>query len=247
MTDARPLIAVRGLTKRFGKILAVDAVDLDVDPGEVLVIVGPSGSGKSTLLRCINGLEEADAGTVTLDGRTISAGDHAGWRALRAEVGMVFQDYALFPNLSVLKNITLAPVRRGRADPPAARAMAQRLLDRVGLADKIDAWPHELSGGQQQRVAIVRALAMAPKAVLFDEPTSALDPETITEILDLMKGLAQDGSTMVVVTHEMGFAREVAHRVAFMDRGRIVEMAPPGRLFDAPQEVRTRAFLSKIT
>ncbi|HSB69730.1 MAG TPA: amino acid ABC transporter ATP-binding protein [Candidatus Methylomirabilis sp.] len=246
MTDARPLISVRGLSKRFGRIQALDGVDLDVARGEVLVLIGPSGSGKSTLIRCVNGLEEPTAGRLTVDGRTIAAGDHAGWRELRTEVGMVFQDYALFPNLSVLRNITLAPVRRGRLDPEAARATARRLLDRVGLLHKMNAWPSELSGGQQQRVAIVRALAMAPKAMLFDEPTSALDPETIQEVLDIMQGLARDGMTMVVVTHEMGFAREVADRVAFMDKGRIVETAPPARLFEAPREERTRAFLAKI-
>ena len=246
MMDAQPLISIRGLTKRFGQTLAVDGVDLDVASGEVLVVIGPSGSGKSTLIRCINGLEEPSTGRLTVDGRTIAAGDHAGWRKLRAEIGMVFQDYALFPNLSVLRNITLAPVRRGLLDSTAARATAQRLLERVGLAHKIHAWPSELSGGQQQRVAIVRALAMAPKAILFVEPTSALDPETIKEVLDIMQGLARDGMTMVVVTHEMGFAREVADRVVFMDKGRVVEMAQPARLFDAPQEARTRAFLAKI-
>ncbi len=245
--SAQPLISLRGVTKRFGDTVVVEGVDLDVGHGEVLVIIGPSGSGKSTLLRCINGLEEASAGSVTIDGHTVAAGDHAKWRKLRGEIGMVFQDYTLFQNLSVVDNITLAPVRRGLADPATARTTAQRLLERVGLADKINQWPSNLSGGQQQRVAIVRALAMAPKAVLFDEPTSALDPEMITEVLDIMRGLARDGMTMVVVTHEMGFAREVAHCVAFMDRGRILEMAPPTRLFNSPREERTRAFLANIS
>jgi polar amino acid transport system ATP-binding protein len=247
MTDSLPLISVRGLTKHFGATVAVAGVDLDIAKGEVLVLIGPSGSGKSTLIRCINGLEEPNAGTVTVGGRIISAGDHAAWRVLRTEVGMVFQDYSLFPHLTVLKNITLAPVRRGRLDAFAARVTAERLLERVGLAHKINAWPSELSGGQQQRVAIARALAMNPKAMLFDEPTSALDPETITEVLDIIKDLARrDGMTMVVVSHEMGFAREVADRVAFMDMGRILEIAPPATLFTAPREARTCAFLASV-
>jgi len=241
-----PLISLRTLSKRFGQALVLDAIDLDIGRGEVLVIIGPSGSGKSTLVRCINGLEPPSSGSVTVDGRTIAAGDHRAWRKLREDIGMVFQDYSLFPHLTVLRNMTLAPVRRGRTRPRDAEATALALLERVGLADKAMAYPAELSGGQQQRVAIVRALAMAPKAMLFDEPTSALDPETVSGILDVMRGLARDGMTMVIVTHEMNFARDVADRVVFMDAGRIVEMDRPDVLFGRPRAPRTREFLGKI-
>jgi len=187
-----------------------------------------------------------DAGEISIEGRPIDLHHEAGWQQLRVEVGMVFQDYALFPHLSVLRNMTLAPIRRGRADRATAEAEARRLLARVGLADKAEAYPSELSGGQQQRVAIVRALAMHPKAILFDEPTSALDPETIVDVLDVMKGLASDGVTMIVVTHEMGFAREVADRVIFMAEGRIVEQGPPAAVFGSPREERTQRFLQSV-
>ncbi len=246
MNDSPPVIAVSGLSKQFGGIPVLKGIDIGVSAGEVVVVIGPSGSGKSTLIRCINGLVKPDAGEISIEGRPIDIHHEAGWQQLRVDVGMVFQDYALFPHLSVLRNMTLAPVRRGRADGPAAEAEARRLLARVGLADKAEAYPSELSGGQQQRVAIVRALAMRPKAILFDEPTSALDPETIVDVLDVMKGLARDGVTMIVVTHEMGFAREVADRVIFMAEGRIVEQGPPAAIFGSPREERTQRFLQSV-
>ncbi len=244
--NALPLISVRGLKKSFGAYAALDGIDIDVGRGEVLVIVGPSGSGKSTLIRCLNGLAEPEAGTVAIDGKVVAAGDRRAWRDLRADVGMVFQDYALFPHMTVLRNMMLAPVRRGRGDRRMAEAEARELLALVGLADKEAAYPAELSGGQQQRIAIVRALAMKPKAMLFDEPTSALDPEAIAGVLEIMRGLARDGMTMIVVTHEMGFAREVADRVMFMDGGRIVESASPEAIFSRPQEARTRRFFDQV-
>jgi ABC-type polar amino acid transport system ATPase subunit len=244
MTPAAPLISLKGVTKRFGPLTVLHDVDLTVAAGSVVVIIGPSGSGKSTLIRCINGLARPDGGTITVAGKTVDIHHEGAWQRLRTEIGMVFQDYALFPHLTVLRNMTLAPIRRGRLSPAAADAEGRRLLARVGLAHKADAYPAELSGGQQQRVAIVRALAMAPKAILFDEPTSALDPETIAEVLDVMRGLAHGGTAMVVVTHEMGFAREVADHVVFMVDGRIVEQGPPAELFGQPRHERTRAFLS---
>jgi polar amino acid transport system ATP-binding protein len=246
MNGSPPVIAVSGLSKQFGGIPVLKGIDIGVSAGEVVVVIGPSGSGKSTLIRCINGLVKPDAGEISIEGRPIDLHHEAGWQQLRVDVGMVFQDYALFPHLSVLRNMTLAPVRRGRADRAAAEAEARRLLARVGLADKAEAYPSELSGGQQQRVAIVRALAMRPKAILFDEPTSALDPETIVDVLDVMKGLASDGVTMIVVTHEMGFAREVADHVIFMAEGRIVEQGPPAAVFGSPREERTQRFLQSV-
>ena len=241
-----PLIAARGLTKAFGQIHALDGVDLSVARGEVIVIIGPSGSGKSTLIRCLNGLEQADAGEIRIGGRTVKAHSPRMWREVRQRIGMVFQDYTLFPHMTVLRNIMFAPVRSGRRTPTAARDEAFRLLDRVGLRGKADAFPAHLSGGQLQRVAIVRALAMAPDAILFDEPTSALDPEMIREVLDVIRDLSRQGMTMVVVSHEMGFAREAADRVIFMDTGRIVEQGPPAQVFGAPREERTRRFLAQI-
>ena len=242
----RPLISVRGLAKSFGRVAVLEDVDLDVEPGRVVAIIGPSGSGKSTFIRCLNGLVRPERGTIHVAGRAVGLQDEAAWQRLRVDVGMVFQDYALFPHLSVLRNITLAPVRRGICDARSADAEARRLLARVGLAAKAGAYPSELSGGQQQRVAIVRALAMKPKAMLFDEPTSALDPETVTDVLDVMRGLAAEGMTMIVVTHEMGFAREVADEVVFMAAGRIVEQAPPADLFGRPRHERTRTFLRNV-
>lgn len=240
-----PRIALRGVTKRFGDVVALDGIDLEVRPGEVVVCIGPSGSGKSTLLRCANGLEVPDRGVVEIDGAPMDV-HRKDIDRLRAEVGMVFQNFNLFPHLTVLENLTLAPrLVRGRTRADAERR-AMELLERVGVADKRDVHPEMLSGGQKQRVAIARALAMEPVAMLFDEPTSALDPEMVGEVLAVMRGLAADGMTMLVASHEMGFAREVAHRVLFLDHGGIVEEGTPARIFDAPREERTRAFLSKV-
>jgi ABC-type polar amino acid transport system ATPase subunit len=244
--SAEPLISLRGLTKSFGAFRALHGIDLDVAAGSVVVLIGPSGSGKSTLIRCINGLVRPDAGSLSVAGRAVDLRDEGAWQRLRTEIGMVFQDYALFPHLTVLRNMTLTPMRRLGLSRAEAEAQARALLARVGLAHKAEDFPSALSGGQQQRVAIVRALAMRPKAILFDEPTSALDPETIVDVLDVMRGLARDGTTMVVVTHEMGFAREVADRVVFMAEGAIVEEGPPATLFAAPQHARTKSFLSSL-
>ena len=241
-----PIISVQGLIKEFSAVRALDGVDLDVHRGEVMVVIGPSGSGKSTLVRCLNGLEEADGGSIAINGRRVDAHSQRDWRLVRQRIAMVFQDYALFPHMTVLRNICLAPIRAGICTRAEAEETARKLLKRVWLENKTDAYPAELSGGQQQRVAIVRALAMSPEAILFDEPTSALDPETINEVLTVMRQLAADGTTMVVVTHEMGFAREVADRVIFIDNGRIVEAGPPSELFDRPKEARTREFLAMI-
>ncbi|GJD65524.1 amino acid ABC transporter ATP-binding protein [Methylobacterium frigidaeris] len=241
-----PLISLRGLTKRFGGFQALHGIDLDVEAGSVVVLIGPSGSGKSTLIRCINGLVRPDSGSLRVAGRPVDLGDEGAWQRLRTEIGMVFQDYALFPHLTVLRNMTLTPMRRLGLSRAEAEAQARALLARVGLAHKAEDHPSALSGGQQQRVAIVRALAMRPKAILFDEPTSALDPETIADVLDVMRGLARDGTTMVVVTHEMGFAREVADRVVFMAEGAIVEEGPPAALFGEPRHARTKSFLSSL-
>jgi len=239
----RPAGAVRAAST--GGVLALDGIDLDVSRGEVVVIIGPSGSGKSTLLRSINLLERLDSGSVTIDG-IVATAPHADVRRIREEVGMVFQSFNLFRHLSILDNVSLAPrivLGLGREE---ADERARGLLARVGLADKSGAWPRQLSGGQAQRAAIARALAMEPKALLFDEPTSALDPEMIKEVLDVMGDLAGAGMTMIVVSHEMGFARAVADRVVFMDSGRIVEEGRPEEVFDAPKEERTRAFLSHV-
>lgn len=246
MSDPVPVIALRGISKKYGSVTVLRDIDLTVMPGKVVVVIGPSGSGKSTLIRCMNGLVRPDEGTITTEGQPVRIDNEGAWQRLRADIGMVFQDYSLFPHLTVLANMTLAPVRRGRLTRAEAEASARQFLSRVGLADKAEAYPSELSGGQQQRVAIVRAMAMGPKAILFDEPTSALDPETISSVLDVMKGLAADGVTMVVVTHEMGFAREVADEVVFMADGGIVERGPPARIFDHPSHERTQAFLASV-
>jgi len=238
------LIALEGVEKHFGSFKALRGVDLDVARGEVVVVTGPSGSGKSTLIRCINGLEAHDAGTITVDGIRIK--DTRDLAEVRREVGMVFQQFNLFPEMTVLRNVTLAPMRVRGASRKMAIDIARRLLDRVGILEQAHKYPEELSGGQQQRVAIARALAMEPKVMLFDEPTSALDPEMINEVLDVMKDLAAQGMTMIVVTHEMGFAREVADRVLFMDGGRVVETGTPEHFFQNPTEDRTKLFLSKI-
>ncbi len=241
----RPLVLLEGVNKSFGTHQVLFDIDLSVAAGEVVVVIGPSGSGKSTLCRCINRLETIDAGRVEVDGQPLPAEGRALAR-LRADVGMVFQSFNLFAHLTVLENVTLGPTRaRGLSRAPAERR-ARELLDRVGLADRADSYPAQLSGGQQQRVAIARALAMDPKVLRFDEPTSALDPEMITEVLDVMTGLARDGMTMVVVTHEMGFARSAAQRVVFMADGRIIEVAAPDDFFTRPQSPRARDFLSKI-
>jgi polar amino acid transport system ATP-binding protein len=238
------MIEFRHVHKHFGSLHVLNDIDLRIEAGEVVVICGPSGSGKSTLLRCINRLEQIDSGEIVVDG--ISVATTREITRLRAEVGMVFQRFNLYPHLSVLDNLTLAPLKvRGVARAKAA-STAMELLTRVGIPEKAAAWPAQLSGGQQQRVAIARALAMQPKIMLFDEPTSALDPEMIQEVLEVMMMLAKDGMTMVVVTHEMGFARRVADRVVFMDDGRIVEQSAPETFFTQAKDARTQAFLGKI-
>ncbi len=243
-TIGEEIIGLRGVRKTFpGGVPALDGVDLHVRQGEVLVIIGPSGSGKSTLLRCINGLEDIDAGEIEVDGLVLSERTRD---AIRREVGMVFQSFNLFPHLTAVGNIMLAPRLVRRWSRRQAEEEAARLLARVGLDGLGERYPHQLSGGQQQRVAIARALAMRPRIMLFDEATSALDPEMIGEVLEVMKELALEGMTMVVVTHEMGFAREVGDRIALMDAGRIVEQAPPERFFENPRHERTRSFLSQI-
>ena len=238
------MITIKGLRKSFGRDEVLRGIDLSVAESEVVVIIGPSGSGKSTLLRCINYLEEPTAGSVEIDG-TILRHD-ASINKIRAEVGMVFQRFNLFPHMTVLENIMLAPIKVRHQTRSEAEKVARLFLDKVGLGDRGSAYPAQLSGGQQQRVAIARALAMRPKVMLFDEPTSALDPEMVQEVLNVMKELAREGMTMVVVTHEMGFAREVGDRVLFIDQGVIVEEGSPETLFEHPQEERTRLFLSKI-
>ncbi len=239
-----PIISITGVAKSFGQFRALDAIDLDVGEGEIVVVIGPSGSGKSTLIRCINRLETHDEGEIVVDGHRVDGG--RALAAVRAEVGMVFQSFNLFPHLTALRNVAIAPVRvRGLAWGDA-ETRARKLLGRVGLADQVDKYPSQLSGGQQQRVGIARALAMEPKILLFDEPTSALDPEMVGEVLEVMQGLARTGVTMIVVTHEMGFARRVADRIVFMDQGRIVESGPPAELFDAPADPRLCAFLRAI-
>ena len=241
---AEPIIHIENIHKHFGHIQALRGVSLDVEAGEVVIIFGPSGSGKSTLLRCINHLEEHDSGLVVVDGIHLKGARDI--NAVRREVGMVFQSFNLFGHLTVMDNLTLAQwvVRKRPRDESKETALA--LLAKVGITDKADSYPSQLSGGQQQRVAIARALAMNPKIMLFDEPTSALDPEMIKEVLDVMLALAREGMTMVVVSHEMGFARAAASRCLFMDEGKIVEEGPPDRLFSAPEKERTKAFLSKV-
>jgi glutamate transport system ATP-binding protein len=240
-----PLLELERVNKWFGDLRVLSDVDLTVDRGEVIVVVGPSGSGKSTLCRCINRLERIDSGQIRIDGVPLPEEGKALAR-LRAEVGIVFQSFNLFPHMSALDNVALGPIKTLRQPKAEARERAMALLERVGIAHKAKSYPAELSGGQQQRVAIARALAMQPKVMLFDEPTSALDPEVISEVLDVMTSLALDGMTMLVVTHEMGFARRAANRVAFMDEGRIVEVASPEQFFVGAQSERARSFLSKI-
>jgi glutamate transport system ATP-binding protein len=239
------LVTIEKVNKSFGPLHVLRDIDLGVDAGEVVVVIGPSGSGKSTLCRCINRLERVDTGRILIDGVPLPEEGRALAR-LRAEVGMVFQQFNLFQQMSVLENVTLGPIKARKVRKPEAVAKALELLERVGIAEKAGAYPAELSGGQQQRAAIARALAMGPKVMLFDEPTSALDPEMIKEVLDVMVELAASGMTMIVVTHEMGFARSAANRVVFMDDGRIVETASPDTFFSAPSSDRAKDFLSKI-
>jgi polar amino acid transport system ATP-binding protein len=239
-----PIIKIENVHKHFGAVHALRGVNLDVEKGEVILIIGPSGSGKSTLLRCINRLEEFDDGRIVVDGIPLDSAENI--NAVRTEVGMVFQQFNLFPHLTVIDNITLAQKIIRKRSPQEAVKTARELLIKVGIPDKADYFPGQLSGGQQQRVAIARALAMNPKIMLFDEPTSALDPEMIQEVLDVMLNLAKEGMTMVVVSHEIGFARAAADRVILMDGGQIIEMAPPDELFNHPKEERTKQFLSKV-
>ncbi|WP_035797673.1 amino acid ABC transporter ATP-binding protein [Kitasatospora mediocidica] len=241
----RALVELAGVNKHFGALHVLQDINLTITQGEVVVVIGPSGSGKSTLCRTINRLETIDGGSITIDGRPLPAEGRELAR-LRAEVGMVFQSFNLFAHKTVLENVVLAQVKVRRTEPAVAEAKARALLERVGVAAQADKYPAQLSGGQQQRVAIARALAMDPKVLLFDEPTSALDPEMITEVLDVMRGLAAEGMTMVVVTHEMGFARSAANRVLFMADGRIVEENTPEAFFTNPRSDRAKDFLSKI-
>ena len=249
------MVRASGVRKRFGRLEVLLGIDLTVEQGEVLVLVGPSGSGKSTFLRCINHLETVDAGRIEVDGQLVGYREEAGklyelrpkeQAARRAEIGMVFQRFNLFPHMTALGNIVEAPMKVKGISRSQAERQAHQLLERVGLVAKADAYPAQLSGGQQQRVAIARALAMQPKLMLFDEPTSALDPELVGEVLDVMRNLAEDGMTMIVVTHEMGFAREVGDRLAFMDEGVVVEEGTPTEVITSPREERTREFLSKV-
>ncbi|MBA4356710.1 MAG: glutamine ABC transporter ATP-binding protein [Desulfovibrio sp.] len=242
---ATPIVDIRNVHKSFGTLKALNNVSMSMHLGEKVVIIGPSGSGKSTLLRSINKLESVDAGTIIVDGQDINA-PSTDINRLRMELGMVFQSFNLFPHKTVLENLTLAPIKLKGMAQPEAEEMAMKLLDKVGIMEKAHVYPAKLSGGQQQRVAIARALAMSPKIMLFDEPTSALDPEMIGEVLDVMVTLAREGMTMAVVTHEMGFAREVADRVVFMDHGAIVEEGTPEHFFESPEHERTKLFLSQI-
>jgi polar amino acid transport system ATP-binding protein len=250
-----PMVKAEGVHKRFGRLEVLKGITLQVNPGEVMCLLGPSGSGKSTFLRCINHLEKIDAGRLSVDGELVGYRQEGeklhelGEREVarkRAEIGMVFQHFNLFGHMTALENVTCAPVRVRKEPRERARARASELLGRVGLADKLEAYPAQLSGGQQQRVAIARALAMEPKLMLFDEPTSALDPELVGDVLEAMRQLAREGMTMLVVTHEMGFAREVADTMVFMDEGFVVEAGPPADVLQRPREDRTRAFLSKV-
>jgi polar amino acid transport system ATP-binding protein len=249
------MVSAEAVRKRFGRLEVLKGITLEVRAGEVLCLLGPSGSGKSTFLRCINHLEKIDSGRLSVDGELVGYREDGGQlhelrerdvAHKRAEIGMLFQHFNLFPHMTALENVTCAPIRVKREDREQARERALALLARVGLADKVDAYPAQLSGGQQQRVAIARALAMQPKLMLFDEPTSALDPELVGDVLAAMQQLAREGMTMIVVTHEMGFAREVADTVAFMDAGVVVESGVPADVLERPREERTRSFLSKV-
>lgn len=240
------MINVKGLNKSFGELHILKDINESIEQGEKVVIIGPSGSGKSTFLRCLNLMEKPTTGEIYVDGENITAMKEKDVNLVRQKMGMVFQHFNLFPHLTIRKNITLAPVKLKLMTHAEADKKADELLEKVGLSDKADAYPNQLSGGQKQRIAIARALAMNPEVMLFDEPTSALDPEMVGEVLNLMKQLADDGMTMVVVTHEMGFAKEVASRVMFMDEGRIIEQAPPQEFFANPKNQRAKDFLSKV-
>lgn len=239
------MIQVKGLNKSFGKNHVLKEIDLDVGESDVVVLIGASGSGKSTLLRCLNFLELADSGEIRIDGKEVDP-RRDDLNRIRQDVGMVFQHFNLFPHMNVLENVMEAPVHVKKADRKQAKAEAEDLLDKVGLSDKARAYPSQLSGGQQQRVAIARSLAMNPRVMLFDEPTSALDPELVGEVLQVIKSLAKEGMTMVIVTHEMGFAREVADWVIYLDEGRLVEEGTPAQIFDHPSQGRTREFLNRV-
>ncbi|MDR5874373.1 amino acid ABC transporter ATP-binding protein [Halomonas sp. CUBES01] len=242
------IVRMQQLNKHFGSLHVLKDIDMEITPGEVVVVIGASGSGKSTLIRCINGLEEFQTGKLEVDSNELLPHGKSGkaLQTIRTEVGMVFQQFNLFPHLSVIDNITLAPMKVRGWSASDALETAKRLLERVGISDQADKYPSQLSGGQQQRVALARALAMEPRLMLFDEPTSALDPEMIGEVLDAMRELAKEGMTMVIVTHEMGFAREVADRVIFIHQGEITEQGPPEQLFDTPQHERTQSFLARV-
>jgi len=241
-----PIVHIQGLRKSYGANEVLKGIDLQVQPGEVIAIIGKSGSGKSTLLRCINGLEVFQSGSLTVDGKPLLHGNPAAMRELRQHVGMIFQSFNLFPHLTVGKNVMLAPTLVKKKDAAAAAAQARQLLERVGLAEKFDAYADQLSGGQQQRVAIARALAMEPAVLLCDEITSALDPELVGEVLRVVESLAEEGMTLLMVTHEMSFARKVSDRVIFMHQGRVHEIGPPGELFGNPQTPELRQFLSSL-
>ena len=243
--DKQVLIHVEDLHKSFGELDVLTGLDLDINRGDVMVIIGPSGSGKSTFLRCMNLLEMPTGGKILFNGHDITD-KHTNINIHRQKMGMVFQHFNLFPHMTILQNMTIAPIKLLKKSKAEAEAHAMQLLERVGLADRAGAYPKQLSGGQKQRVAIVRALAMEPEVMLFDEPTSALDPEMVGEVLEVMKELASEGMTMVVVTHEMGFAREVGNRVLFMDEGKILEQGTPSEIFDNPQHPRLQDFLSKV-
>ena len=245
MADKNPIIQAKNLKKNFGKLEVLKDMSVDVEAGEVVVLIGPSGSGKSTFLRCLNQLEKSTDGTITIDGQNITD-KHTNINLVRENIGMVFQQFNLFPHKTVAENIMLAPVELKKLTKAAAREKAIQLLERVGMAEKADIYPAQISGGQKQRVAIARALAMNPKIMLFDEPTSALDPEMVGEVLEVMKELASEGMTMIIVTHEIGFAREVANRVLFIDAGYIVEEGTPDEIFTSPKEARTIDFLNKV-
>jgi len=239
-------VSLRGVSKRFGDLEVLHGIDLDVDLHQVVCLIGASGSGKSTLLRCVNLLERVDAGTIVVEGQTISGTTKVDVNKLRQKIGIVFQAYNLFPHMTVMENVTLAPIRARRLSKSEARSRARELLALIGLNDKADEYPDRLSGGQQQRVAIVRALAMNPNLMLLDEITSALDPQLIGEVLDLVRTLADEGMTMIIATHEMGFARECADKICFLDGGVIREEGPPQQIFSAPREERTRQFLERV-
>jgi glutamate transport system ATP-binding protein len=239
------LVELDSVRKSFGDNLVLDEIELKIDRGEAIVVAGPSGSGKSTMLRCINGLEPIDSGTIRFDGQVVRNGDRRVY-GIRAQIGVVFQSFNLFPHMTVRENITMAPLEVGKISKEEANTRARELLERVGIPEKADEFPADLSGGQQQRVAIARALAIEPKLMMFDEPTSALDPEMIREVLDVMRELAHGGMTMVVVTHEMGFAREVCDRLVFIDGGQIVEEGPPDEFFRTQKSERAREFVDKI-